>query len=232
MPLDVALPHTAIAVILDEMRGRLGVRAVDPLAGAMPNFERRVTTFDTLRIERAKAKDDDKEPARIIGHAAVFDQLSENLGGFHERVVPGAFAEAIEKDDIRALFNHDPNLILGRNRAGTLKLIEDARGLAVAITPPDNPTIRDLVIAPIERGDVTQMSFGFTVRPGGQDWAKDDDGRTIRTLKRVRLFDVSPVVFPAYTQTDVAMRALRAWESDTRRFVHLAAALQLQAELK
>ena len=60
----------------------------------------------------------------------------------------------------------------------------------------------------MKRGDITQMSFGFTVRPGGQDWAKDDEGRYIRTLKKLRLYDVSPVTFPAYPQTDVAVRAL------------------------
>ena len=63
----------------------------------------------------------------------------------------------------------------------------------------------------MERGDITQMSFGFSVRPGGQDWAKDDNGRTIRTLKKVRLYDVSPVTYPAYPQTDVAVREMRSF---------------------
>jgi len=219
------MPPTRTDVLIEERDGKLAVRGLDPIAGALPDFERRVATFDALRIERKK-----DEPPQIVGHAAVFDQLSENLGGFFERISPGAFMEAIEKDDVRALFNHDPNLIIGRNRSGTLKLVEDARGLAVAITPPANQTIADLVVAPIERGDVSQMSFGFTVRPGGQDWAKDDDGRTIRTLKRVRLFDVSPVVFPAYAQTDVAMRCWRDWQAQARHVLpHLAEALAIEA---
>jgi hypothetical protein len=87
------------------------------------------------------------------------------------------------------------------------------RGLAIEIDLPDTQTIRDLVAAPIERGDVSQMSFGFSVRPGGQDWAKDDEGRVVRTLKKVRLFDVSPVTFPAYPQTDIAVRELRSWQA-------------------
>jgi hypothetical protein len=219
------MPPTRTDVLIEERDGKLAVRGLDPIAGALPEFERRVATFDALRIERKK-----DEPPQIIGHAAVFDQLSENLGGFFERIAPGAFMEAIEKDDVRALFNHDPNLIIGRNRSGTLKLAEDARGLAVTITPPANQTIGDLVVAPIERGDVSQMSFGFQVRPGGQDWAKDDDGRTIRTLKRVRLFDVSPVVFPAYAQTDVAMRCWRDWQAETRQALpHLAEAFAIEA---
>lgn len=169
-------------------------------------FERRFFALEGLTVEQR-----DAGPPVIRGHAAVFSQLSEDLGGFREQVAPGAFADAIEQDDVRALFNHDPNFILGRNRAKTLRMKEDATGLAVEIDAPDTPTIRDLVLAPMQRGDITQMSFGFTVRPNGQNWAKDDEGRTIRTLTKLRLFDVSPVVFPAYPATDVAVRALRAW---------------------
>mgnify|MGYP001598415299 CR=1 FL=1 len=170
------------------------------------DIERRVFAASALKIERR-----DGSAPRIVGHAAVFNQLSEDLGGFREQILPGAFAEAILKDDVRALFNHDDNFILGRNRAQTLTLAEDTRGLAVDILAPDTPTIRDLVLAPIERGDITGMSFAFNVRPGGQDWAEDDEGRTIRTLKSLRLFDVSPVVYPAFPQTDVALRARAAW---------------------
>lgn len=171
-------------------------------------MERETRTFAVsgLKIERREGK-----PARIEGHAAVFNSLSEDLGGFREQILPGAFLEAIEKDDVRALFNHDSNYVLGRNVSGTLRLSEDVRGLAIEIDLPDTPTIRDLVAAPIERGDVSQMSFGFSVRPGGQDWAKNDDGQVVRSLKKVRLFDVSPVTFPAYRSTDVAVRELRAW---------------------
>lgn len=168
--------------------------------------ERRVLVLDELIVERREGK-----PPLLRGHAAVFGQLSEDLGGFREQIAPGAFRDAIETDDVRALFNHDANYVLGRNRSGTLRLAEDARGLAIEIDPPDTQTIRDLVIAPIERGDVTQMSFGFSVRPNGQDWAKNDEGQTIRTLKKVRLYDVSPVTFPAYPQTDIAARDYRAF---------------------
>jgi HK97 family phage prohead protease len=172
------------------------------------DLERRFFALEGLTVEtRGEGKG-----AVIRGHAAVFNQLSEDLGGFREQIAPGAFATAIDgSDDVRALFNHDANYILGRNRSKTLRMKEDSRGLAIEIDAPDTQTIRDLVLAPIERGDVSQMSFGFTVRPNGQDWAKDDEGRVVRTLKALRTFDVSPVVFPAYPQTDVGLRELRAW---------------------
>lgn len=172
------------------------------------DLERRHFAVEGLTVEeRGEGKG-----AMIRGHAAVFGQLSEDLGGFREQIAPGAFASAVDgSDDVRALFNHDSNFILGRNRSKTLRLKEDSRGLAIEIDAPDTQTIRDLVLAPIARGDVSQMSFGFSVRPNGQDWAKDDEGRVIRTLKSLRTFDVSPVVFPAYPQTDVGLRELRAW---------------------
>lgn len=169
-------------------------------------LERRYAVLADLEIVEER----EGQAPLIRGHAAVFNQLSEDLGGFREQIAPGAFAEAIQKDDVRALFNHDSNLVLGRNQAGTLRLAENAHGLAIEIDPPATSYARDLMVS-MKRGDVTQMSFGFSIRPGGQDWAKDDEGRVIRTLKRLRLFDVSPVTFPAYPQTDVALRELRAY---------------------
>lgn len=188
------------------------------------DVERRFFVTGGLRIERRG----EGKPV-LVGHAAVFNERSENLGGFREVVAPGAFAEAVQKDDVRALFNHDPNFVLGRNTAGTLRLAEDKRGLAYEVELPDTQTIRDLVIAPVERGDVTGSSFGFRVRPGGQDWAEDDDGVLIRTLKDVRLFDVSPVTFPAYPQTDVAVRSLAEWRgAQAPKFQPLLAAARRQ----
>ena len=149
--------------------------------------------------------DDGGSSPKIVGHAAVFDQLSEPLGffGFRERIKPGAFKQTIEEDDIRALWNHNPDWVLGRNRAGTLRLWEDDRGLAVEIIPPDTQWARDLLTS-IRRGDVNQMSFGFQVVD--EFWAMEN-GESVRTLQRVRLFDVSVVTFPAYPQTDAAVRA-------------------------
>lgn len=169
------------------------------------DIERRVFTLNELKIEKREGG-----VRKIVGHAAVFNQLSEDLGGFREQIAPGAFADAVKSDDVRALFNHNPDFVLGRNLSGTLRLKEDSRGLAIEIDPPDTQVARDLMVS-MDRGDISQMSFGFSVRPNGQNWAKDDSGQVVRTLTKVRLFDVSPVVYPAYPQTDVAMRSLVEW---------------------
>jgi HK97 family phage prohead protease len=171
------------------------------------DIERRNFSIDAMKIE---TRDDGKRIMR--GHAAVFNSLSEDLGGFREQIQPGAFAEAVKNDDVRALFNHDPNLILGRSKAGTLRLFEDEQGLAIEIDPPDTQIARDLMVS-MERGDISQMSFGFSIRSGGQSWSKAEDGKKVRTLTNLRLFDVSPVTYPAYTSTDVALRSLAAHEA-------------------
>jgi HK97 family phage prohead protease len=148
----------------------------------------------------------------IEGHASVFDSWSETLGGlfpFKEKVNRGAFAKSIESDDIRALFNHDPNYVLGRNKSGTLELKENEHGLFVRILPPDTSWAKDLSVS-ISRGDISQMSFGFIVIK--DEW-RSEGGTDIRELKEVRLFDVSPVTFPAYTQTDVGVRALNGYKN-------------------
>lgn len=167
------------------------------------DVERRVLVVEDLRVEQR-----DGEAARIVGHAAVFNSLSEDLGGFREMIAPGAFAEAVGRDDVRALFNHDSNIVLGRTKAGTLKLSEDERGLLSEIFLPDTTQARDLAVS-MKRGDVTQMSFAFSVRKEDQDWKRNGDGPWERTIRKVaRLYDVSPVTYPAYPQTDAAVRCM------------------------
>lgn len=173
------------------------------------DLERRAFTLDALKIERS-----DKEPVRMVGHAAVFNQEIEIGRWFRERVAPGAFSRAIKEDDVRALFNHDPNFVLGRNTAGTLLMDEDRVGLAIQIFPPDTQVARDLTVS-MERGDVSQMSFGFRVRK--EQWDESDKDMPLRTLLEVELFDVSPVTFPAYPTTDVGLRALEAYRKDHPR---------------
>jgi len=164
----------------------------------MPDFEIRVSG-------EIRAVKKDNEPAKIVGYAARFNQLSEDLGKFREQIQPGFF-DGIDQDDVRALFNHDPNYVLGRTSSGTLKLTQDADGLAVDITPPDTTWARDLMKS-IERGDVSQMSFAFTVAENGDKWEKVD-GNWIRTLvKKGRVLDVSPVTYPAYPHTSAAVRS-------------------------
>lgn len=165
--------------------------------------ERRVVPAGELRVIRAAGDGITK----ISGHAAKFDSLSEDLGGFRERIAPGAFAQTIKTGDIRALWNHDSNIVLGRNKAGTLRLAEDLAGLAYEVDAPQTQLVRDMVLAPIERGDVSQCSFGFITL--NDKWAKMD-GEWVRTLLECELFDVSPVTYPAYPSTDVADRSLEA----------------------
>ncbi len=147
----------------------------------------------------------------LVGHAAVFNRDSELLyGSFIERIAPGAFAKSLAKpDDVRALINHDPNLILGRNLSGTLTLREDETGLRVEIDPPKTSYAADLLES-TRRGDISQMSFGFeTIK---DQWERGQNGAPdIRTLIEVKLFDVSPVTFPAYPDTDVAVRSHEAF---------------------
>lgn len=169
-------------------------------------IERRVYPLHELRIDSGPKKPE------LVGHAAVFDSYSEEMWGFREIIKAGAFAETIETDDVRALFNHDANYVLGRNKAGTLSLSEDDRGLRVRIKPPDTQWSNDLLKS-IERGDITQMSFAF--RSLDEKWEKED-GEDVRVLERVQLFDVSPVTFPAYADTDIALRSLTAHRAHER----------------
>lgn len=153
---------------------------------------------------------DEKAPT-LEGHVAVFNQLSDDLGGFREKIAPGAFAETIKTHDIRALWNHENDLVLGRLAAGTLELSEDDTGLAFKNTPPDTTWFRDRLVS-LKRGDVTGCSFGFYTE--ADEWATEADGSKIRTLTKCTLVEVSPgVTFPAYPQTDIAMRSMKAWES-------------------
>src|SRR5574340_914176 len=103
-------------------------------------------------IGELRAVMDGDKPTKICGHAAKFDSLSEDLGGFRERIAPGAFAKTIQSGDIRALWNHDANIVLGRNKSGTLRLSEDLAGLAYECDAPDTQLVRDMVMSPIARG--------------------------------------------------------------------------------
>lgn len=170
----------------------------------MTDIERRLVDHDLeVRADHAGNK-------TIEGYAAVFGSRSQNLGGFVERVDPGAFTDTLASDDdVRALLNHDANFVLGRRSSGTLEVSADSTGLHYRVTPSNASYARDLVIA-IERGDVSQSSFGFRANPNGDSWAYTEDEFPLRTLLSVRLVDVSPVTFPAYTDTAsmVSQRAL------------------------
>lgn len=159
-------------------------------------IERRFAPAPELRVSGDK-------PAVIRGYAAVFERETVLWGDMREKIATGAFTRTLaEGADVRALFNHDPSQILGRNKAGTLRLGEDERGLWYEIDPPDTQAGRD-VVESIRRGDITQSSFAFSVRV--EEW---DLKKKLRTLKDLDLFDVSPVTFPAYDTTEVGLRNL------------------------
>ena len=156
--------------------------------------ETRVFQFEKLNVEERA----DGLGPKITGYAAVFGKWSEDLGGFREQIKRGAFAKAIGKSDVRGLFNHDSNYVLGRQSNGTLTIKEDKNGLWMEIDPPDTQIIRDLVLAPIKRGDIKEQSFAFIVAENGDEWknlhGEKPDEPVTRTITEVdELFDVSPV---------------------------------------
>lgn len=156
---------------------------------------------------------DPDSPGTIEGYAAVFyseaDPGSEYElwadPGFRavERVAPGAFSRALnEQDDTRAMFNHDPNMLLGRTASGTLRMAEDGRGLSYSVDLPDTTLGRD-VAQLVDRGDVNGSSFGFVVEQESWRETEEPDGKrtAVRTIESVRLLDVGPVTYPAYAST-------------------------------
>lgn len=152
------------------------------------------------------AGDDNSSKRTLVGYAAVFDQPTDatSLFGFREVVRKGAFANSIVNDDVRALINHDPNLVLGRKKAGTLRLAEDARGLRIEVDLP-NTSYADDLLENVKQGNLDQMSFRF--RAVKERWTKPkDDDLELRELLEVKTLDVSTVTFPAYPQTMIAQK--------------------------
>jgi HK97 family phage prohead protease len=147
----------------------------------------------------------DGSPGTLEGYAAVYDQETD-LGYFREVIRPGAFSRAIrENQDTRALWNHDTGAILGRRSAGTLSIEEDSKGLKFSLTLPDTTTGRDAAVS-IQRGDITGMSFGFSVTSAR--WLEEKDKDTeLREILDLDLFEISPVTFPAYADTEVGLRS-------------------------
>jgi len=145
----------------------------------------------------------------VIGHAAVFNSLSEDLGGFREKINPGAFDDVLD-NDVRAYFNHDPNFLLGRVSAGTLRLGVDEKGLRYELDIPNTTAGRDLK-ENMRLGNITQSSFAFTIGKDGDSWERNDEGGDIRVINKInRLYDVSPVSLPAYPSADNLALAVRS----------------------
>ena len=143
------------------------------------------------------------EGRTVEGYASVFNSMSEDLGGFREIILPGAFSEVLD-NDVRALYNHDSNYLLARTTSGTLELKEDDKGLYYRFEMPNTSYGNDMLEL-FRRGDLSQSSFGFTV---DKDSWRMEEGQHVRYIERVgSLFDVSPVVFPAYNQASSGLRS-------------------------
>ncbi len=156
--------------------------------------------LETREFEFGLELREEGDEMSLTGYAALFNSRSENLGGFTEVIAPGAFARSLKsRNDIKLLWNHDTSAVLGSTRAGTLKLYEDEKGLRVEAILPNTTHGRDAKEL-IKRKDVTGFSFGFTIPGrGGDEWNAEG---TERTLKSVRLHEVSVTPWPAYTATN------------------------------
>ena len=168
--------------------------------------ERRYIEATEIRVVRS-----DRAGIKISGYAAKFNKYSEDLGGFREKIKPGAFTNALKSSDVRALFNHNPDKIIGRTGVN-LQLKEDNKGLYMEVDAVDTPTFNS-VVADIEAGLVTQQSFGFTI--AADSWRTSKEFGEVRTIEEIgTLFDVSPVTYPAYPDTTVALESRSLWKKE------------------
>ena len=159
--------------------------------------------FTSVAVELRAAGDKRK----IGGYAAVFNKLSQNLGGFVEQLAPSVFNKSKGDGwpDVMARFNHEDAGLLGTTASRTLQLKIDEFGLLYEVDPPQ---ARADIVELVERGDVAKSSFAFRVPKGGDEWSTTDLGFPLRTLISVQLVDVAPVTIPAYLDTTAALRSL------------------------
>lgn len=167
----------------------------------MSKHERRFHAAKEIEL-RAYAPAEDGAQRDIGGYAAVFNSPTMIGSYFREQVAPGAFTDAIKNCDVRALFNHDANYVIGRNVSKTLVMTEDDRGLTWRASPPDTTWARDLAVS-IDRGDISGCSFSFVPTVEEWDYAGDVP---LRTIIACELYDVSAVTYPAYDDTSVSLR--------------------------
>lgn len=176
----------------------------------------------------AETRDDGAMVLR--GYAAVYNTETTIAGMFRERIAPGAFDEAIPRDDVRALFNHNPDVVLGRTVSGTLALGSDDAGLTyeIQLNPADAEHQR--VWQMVSRGDVSQSSFGFEVK--GQEWGEVKRGELpLRTITKAKLYDVSPVTYPAYEETSVSARDLPTATEEAADVLAAEAAVRVRLQV-
>lgn len=173
---------------------------------ANSGIERRYIIADNLKLETRESGG--KKKKVMPGYAAMFNKLSEDLGGWREIIEPGAFRIALSDPnlDVVSLFNHNPDHVLARTTNKSLILREDEIGLHQETEIFDDTTIARDVAAHVEAGRIYQMSFAFTVLDVSWDVANGENLRRVKAVKR--LYDVAPVTYPAYPQTTIGMRSL------------------------
>lgn len=160
----------------------------------------------------AEIREDDNGLVKVSGYAAVFDSETDIGGHYREKIERGAFADAIGRDDVVFLINHE-GLPMARTKSGTLTLREDDHGLFMETElDPDDPEVKS-ILPKMKRGDLDKMSFAFI--PESQEWDESGDV-PVRTIKSASLFDVSIVTFPAYNDTDIGLRSLEAARDEKR----------------
>lgn len=168
----------------------------------------------TFTVSNLSTRNVEGEARKLVGYASVFNSpttIGEDW--FTEEIMPGAFAQSIAEKDVRALFNHDWNNVLGRTKSGTLLLEEDSHGLRFEIELPDTTVATDLAKS-IDRGDIDQCSFGFI--PDVETW-DHEASPPARKLEKVELFEVSIVSLPAYDDTTVSLRSQEQYKLIERR---------------
>lgn len=172
----------------------------------------------------AEVRADDDGGILVEGYAAVFNEEADIGGFFREVIEPGAFSEAIGRDDVVFLINHD-GLPLARTRSGTLTLFEDERGLKISTRLDVNDPDVSRIAGKMKRGDLDKMSFAFF--PEVQEW--DDSGEIpLRTIRKAALHDVSIVTTPAYDGTEIGLRSLEAMRKEQAKQNFSAARLRLR----
>ena len=166
--------------------------------------EKRAILLDIGELRVAKK---DAGGKVLVGYAAKFGKLSQNLGGFVEKIDRNAFERCLERCDVRGLKNHDPAQLLGRTKSGTMRLSTDDVGLRYEIDLPETQVGRDTATE-VDRGDLDGSSFSFTTEElDGDEWDRSTSPPT-RTVRNVRdLFDVGPVTYPAYLDSEVKCRS-------------------------
>lgn len=157
--------------------------------------------------------DQDGDTVKVSGYAAVFNQEADIGGMFREQIAPGAFKDAVGRDDVVFLVNHD-GLPLARTRSGTLTLREDDHGLFIESELDSNDPDVQQIIPKMKRGDLDKMSFGFI--PSKQEWDESGD-IPLRTITEAQLFDVSVVTNPAYGGTEIGLRSLENFRNEQRK---------------